>query len=453
MRTQRTPEQVVADTIVFDKLNHRFPNQNSDDEYERSLAFAISNNKRGGKFTKEQLDIIETLRKKHATSNPKMSPEEKLDTFEEFCEIKGTLPNQNSDDEYERNLYSKCRKSYFMHDSALLQRYEEIIKKYKRGISPDKIINMLLTFVLQKHHTPRESSNDLQEKELAIQLKSKKNRNSFTTEQLQRIDEIYRLYGPNHGTSIWQQILYHFLQFQLGLAEIINRDKSYGNEIDVLVNFSGMQIAIFYDGAYFHSDPLVLKRDNEFNQFLTQNNVHIFRFREAGCPSLTNHPNLSVIEVNTDDESCFVKQYVEPFFLNTFKAFGYDSVKPYDIDKLLVESRVSSSCRYTTKKHLVDFISECVYTEKRIDTNSQISHNSKSCLQRNKFTSKERLLYAFVKRLYDPVPRKRRNIDAPSATNDDIELLFQVIEVVYENTAYNHNDFKEFLTAKINNLR
>ena len=451
MKTRRTPGQVIADTIEFVKLNNRFPCQSAVGE-ERSLAFAISNYKYKGKFTKEQLDIIENLRQKHAISDPQMSPEEKLEALEAFCKKKGTLPNQDSKDEKERNLYAKCRKSFFKHDPVLLKRYEEIIEKYRRGKSSENVINELIDFVLQNHHTPRESSNVREEIDLAIQIKSKKNRNSFTREQLLRIDEIYKTYGPNHGTSIWEQILYHFLQFQLGLVEIINRDKSYGNEIDILVKFTDIQVAIFYDGAYFHSYPSTLKRDNEFNQFLTQNNVLVFRFREKGCPALTEHMNLSVIEVNTADEACFVTQCIEPFFLNTFKTFGYDSIKPYDINKLLVESRVSSSCRYTSKKHLVDFISECVFTEKRIDTNSKISRNSKGCFQRNKFTDKEQLLYAFTKRLYDSVPRKRRNIDAPSTTNDDIELLFQIIEVVYANTAYNHSDFKELLTTKINNL-
>ena len=44
------------------------------------------------------------------------------------------------------------------------------------------------------------------------------------------------------------------------------------------------------------------------------------------------------------------------------------------------------------------------------------------------------------------------NSDKINTTNDDIELLFQIIEVVYANTAYNHSDFKELLTTKINNL-
>ena len=48
------------------------------------------------------------------------------------------------------------------------------------------------------------------------------------------------------------------------------------------------------------------------------------------------------------------------------------------------------------------------------------------------------LLYTFTKILFDSSPRKKRNIDVASPTNDDIELLSQIIKEFYKNTPYDH---------------
>ncbi|MDY2628744.1 MAG: hypothetical protein SOW08_10615 [Lachnospiraceae bacterium] len=81
--------------------------------------------------------------------------------------------------------------------------------------------------------------SDENEKKLAILLKSRKHRQSFNENQLEQLNELHIMFGPNKGTSIWEQIIYQYLLYQLGNANVLNRNKQFCDvEIDVLIQLS-----------------------------------------------------------------------------------------------------------------------------------------------------------------------------------------------------------------------
>ena len=452
-KAERTPDQAIIDLTNFCQKNNYYPNQKSNDPYEKSLAVCISNfaaNRKNKKrrFSVEQYEKVLELKLKYSSRSPKMSPIEKLYTIKSFCNTYGHWPSQDSEDENERKVYStSCRDKYYG-DPIILKEYKNLKNTYLTTLSSDGILDELRMYI--KHHrtTPRESSTNEIERTLAKNIKYFKSQYKFNPEQLNEINEIYHKFGPRGGTSICEQILYYYLQSSANNALVTNRNSErFGFEIDVLIENISKTIAVFFDGSFFHQDS---EKDNSINAALKDQDIVVLRFREEGCPSIENCINISVAKsISYQDFFSQIDQY---FSSNECPIGDILSTDDIDKDEILINACLSGSSRYLARNHLVNYIENNLAAENNPESNSKISLNCKSCLQRNLFTDKEALLYAFTKRLYNSSPRKKRNIDAPSPTNDDIELLSKIIESLFSNTPYDRVYFKETLISKINNM-
>lgn len=334
--------------------------------------------------------------------------------------------------------------------------YDALCKDYKNEKSSEEVLEDLICFINNNYFFPRESSSDENEKKLAILLKSRKCRQSFNDAQLERLKQLHMMFGPNKGTSIWEQIIFQYLLYQLGNANVSNRDKQFCDaEIDVLIqlpNIRNRKIAIFYDGAYYHSKSSSLNRDNEVNQKLSEKNFSIYRFREIGCPEINTFPNMEVITVDVKNTNDFLYNVVHPFFCEKFAAWGLEIKESYDDDWIIGRAKISSSSRYRVKQHLLDYTEECIMKEEKTSSSSKSYRNCKKIISNNGFSENEQVLYGFVKRLYDRNTRKHKVDVEASLFNDDVVLLKQIIEIIYLSTAYDKKFFKSQMIKLLNDL-
>ena len=63
-----------------------------------------------------------------------------------------------------------------------------------------------------------------------------------------------------------------------------------------------LKVGIEYDGSYFHSDPTVLKKDREKNEFLKSHGVKLIRIRESKCGRIGNVYKKIFIDENASFE-------------------------------------------------------------------------------------------------------------------------------------------------------
>lgn len=452
---KKTPAITVQELINFVKQEDRYPSQNASGN-EKSLAQAIANFKSKKRFSDEELKIVDTIQRQYSDRQPKLTLQDKYQELYNFCIKYKRWPSQDSKDEYEKKLYNKCRRSYFEKDSSLLHMYDELCENYKNEKSSEKVLEDLERFINNNFFFPRESSSDEEEEKLAICLKSRKCKQSFNEAQLERLKQLHVMYGPNKGTSIWEQIIFQYLQYQLGNANVLNRNKQFCDaEIDVLIqlpNIRNRKIAIFYDGAYYHSKSSSLNRDNEVNQKLNEENFSIYRFREKGCPGIDTYANMEVVTVDVKNTKDFLDNVVHPFFCEKFAAWGLDIKESYDDDWIISRAKISSSSRYRIKRHLLDYIEECIMKEEKTTSSSKSYRNCKKIISNNGFSKNEQLLYGFVKRLYDRNTRKHKIDVEASLFNDDIVLLKQIIDVIYLSTAYDKKVFKAQMIKLLNDL-
>lgn len=453
-KKKRSPEEAVNDFINFCNKNKACPNQNSTDYYEKSLAQCVANYKRNrhsGKttFSDEQLAIIEKLQATYGVRSPQKTPKEKYELLCDFCTSHGKWPSQNSTDKYEKRIYETCcRTQYYIKDPTCLNNYNTLKANYLPFLSPSKVMAELRPWIQSYKTTPRENSKNELECKLAKEIKCLKSKKKFSDSELIELDAIYNKFGPRGGTSIFEQLLYHYLISVVENGHVSNRNSEYfGYEIDILIKSIDKTIAIFYDGAFFHQDAT---RDNKINENLTNQGVLVIRFREEGSPTVNN-----CISVFVKSGTCyqdFLNKINQYFTNNECPIKNMISTECVNFEKILKNAIATGSTNYLVRNHLLNYIENALLIEDKPETKSKIYRNCKACLQRNQFTAKETLLYAFTKRLFDSSPRKKRNIDAPSVTNDDIELLSKIIESFMNNTPYDRNTFKETLIERINNI-
>lgn len=445
----RTPQQAIIDLEDFCVRNNRYPNQNSEFYDEKSLAQCIANYKSKKSFIPEQFNIINQLQSTYSTRNPQVLAKEKLENLRIFCEIHGHWPSQDSSNEDEKKIYQTCcRKKYYYSDPTLLNEYRSLKKIYLPVLSSETVLEELKEWVNIRKTTPRESSNNKKENKLAKNIKYLKSRRKFSTEESKSIEDIYRKFGPRGGTSTQEQILYHYLQATLRDALVSNRNRKYYNiEVDVMIEHLSKKIAIFFDGYFYHQDS---SKDNTVNRKLTDHDIIVLRFREDGCPIVENCISISVKKAIKDKDFLLdIKQY---FKSNKCPIYSMISNAHMDDEEILFNAKQSASSNYMVRGHLLSYIENALLIDDKPKTNSTIYRNCKACYQRKKFTKKECLLFAFAKRLFDLNPRKRRDIDEPSIINDDVCLLSKIIDIFYQNTALDKNEFKKKLTSKINEL-
>lgn len=456
--SKRTPEQAIIDLISFCSQNNKYPNQKSNNIYEKSLATCVSNYKRNRKttqttFSDEQFIIVQELQSTYSSRSPQKKPSEKLSTLRNFCIKEERWPSQNSTNKTEKKIYeSCCRTIYYTDNQHLLNEYNQLKSKYMSLLSPSNIVEELSYWVDNHNTTPRENSKNEKESKLAKNIKYLKTSKKFNDDELRRIEYIYDKFGPSGGTSICEQILYYYLLSTSTNSLVTNRNSErYGSEVDVLIENISKTIAIFYDGSFFHQD---VSKDNNINKKLKVQDpgIIILRFREEGCPKLNDYDCINIPVPKGISYQDFLDE-IDRYFKSCECPIN-DIISPEDIDheEILNSSRIAGSSNYLVRAHLLKYIENALLTTDKPKTNSKIYRNCKACLQRNQFTDKEQLLYAFTKRLYDSSPRTKRDIDAPSMTNDDIELLTYIIQSIFKNTPYNHDSFKKNLIAQINDM-
>lgn len=452
-KIERSPERAIIDLAAFCKQTNTYPNQKSKDPYEKALAVCISNysavrkNKKR-RFSDEQYEKVLEFKLNYSSRSPKMSPIEKLNTLKSFCNTYGYWPSQDSEDEYERKVYATCCRDKYYKNPIHLKEYADIKNTYLTTLSSEKILDELRIHVKYHLTTPRESSKNEVERKLAKNIKYLKSRNKFSIDQLNELREIYDKFGPRGGTSIYEQILYYYLQSVANNSLVTNRNTDrFGFEVDVLIENAYQTVAVFFDGAFFHQDT---SADNRINVALRDQNIVVLRFREEGCPPIDNCINIPVKKgIYHQDFLIQINQFFRSPQCPICKIISTEDI---DNEKILSDACISGSSNYLVRGHLLNYIENALVTADKPKTNSKIYRNCKACFQRNQFTDKEELLYAFTKRLYDSSPRKRRDIDVPSMTNDDIELLSQIIKVISTNTPYDQTSLKEILINKINTL-
>lgn len=214
-----------------------------------------------------------------------------------------------------------------------------------------------------------------------------------------------------------------------------------------MIESTSKTVAVFFDGFFFHQDAAV---DNSRNKKLRDQGVVVLRFQEDGCPTLNDCTRIPVSKgICYQDFLNEIKQY---FTGNNCPIRDMISTECISDEEILNKACTAGSSNYLVRGHLVNYIEEALLIDDKPKTNSKNYRNCRACLQRNQFTAKEILLYAFTKRLFDSSPRKRKNTNVPSITNDDIELLSRIIEFFCKNTPYDHSFLKQALIAKINSI-
>jgi len=126
---KRTTDQIINELELFCAENGRFPHQHAKNKDERSLAYAVSNNKYRQRFDYYQLSVIETLQRGEKR-DMKRGLDKKLGKLRAFCEANGRWPNRTVKDESENKLYVTTRRKYFESDPDLLKVYDALRAQY-----------------------------------------------------------------------------------------------------------------------------------------------------------------------------------------------------------------------------------------------------------------------------------------------------------------------------------
>jgi hypothetical protein len=103
--------------------------------------------------------------------------------------------------------------------------------------------------------------------------------------------------GHNQTSFPEQAVFYYLSQI---FDKTYNRYKLKKIEIDVYVE--DINLAIEYDGRWFHSSKKSIKRDENKNKFLSDKEIPLIRIREEGCPEISNYGHTHLIVENPNNE-------------------------------------------------------------------------------------------------------------------------------------------------------
>lgn len=164
------------------------------------------------------------------------------------------------------------------------------------------------------------------------------------------------------GTSMQEQTLYFYLKKvfpnALNRFSIIFRNKKI--EIDVYV--PDINLALEYDGYYFHRKKSVKKRDFEKNNTLWKSGIKLIRLRESGLAEI-NMGECTNVSVDYNDKRSLISaiQFV----------FNY-IIENYDLEES-VKRRIESVYNIDLVEDEVSIIEQFVQNEKK----NSIINNSK----------------------------------------------------------------------------
>lgn len=90
----------------------------------------------------------------------------------------------------------------------------------------------------------------------------------------------------NDRKSLPEYILEYYLSrfFKIKASYKPKWLRKKGREIDVYI--PELKLGIEYDGVYFHSKKINIKRDSDKNKICSENGIDLIRIREKGCPEL-----------------------------------------------------------------------------------------------------------------------------------------------------------------------
>lgn len=86
------------------------------------------------------------------------------------------------------------------------------------------------------------------------------------------------------GSSYSEQAIYYYIK-QL-FPEAVSRDKSIGIELDIYI--PSKQIAIEYDGIFYHNSKTSLEKENIKDRICKENNITLYRIRDPKLPNTEN---------------------------------------------------------------------------------------------------------------------------------------------------------------------
>lgn len=137
-------------------------------------------------------------------------------------------------------------------------------------------------------------------------------------------------------TSFPEQAVYYYLQ-QL-YPDAINTDNRYGFELDIFV--PSINIAVEYDGYKWHSDFKQINKDISKNTYCSENKIHLYRFREDGCPEMKESNVLTIIHCKYNDFNR-LQQAIKEFIRRLGKDMDVDLIR----DRIPIQERYLSARR------------------------------------------------------------------------------------------------------------
>lgn len=96
-------------------------------------------------------------------------------------------------------------------------------------------------------------------------------------------------------TSFPEQAIFFYLKNTF--CDVINRNRSTIDDVELDIFIPSKKIAIEYDGAVWHKN---LNKDLVKNNACYKAGIILYRFREKACPHMEENPFLKVIPVETD---------------------------------------------------------------------------------------------------------------------------------------------------------
>ena len=135
------------------------------------------------------------------------------------------------------------------------------------------------------------------------------------------------------GTSLEEIKFFYFIKQVFPNAKnrfVFNYDKNKSFELDIFIPH--LNLAIEYDGVYFHSSKAMIKKDLRKNEICQKNGILLFRIREKGLEKILSHDIEYNYQLkNSHKESfkellCFIKSKfnLSQIELKSIAEFDYD---------------------------------------------------------------------------------------------------------------------------------
>ena len=120
------------------------------------------------------------------------------------------------------------------------------------------------------------------------------------------------------GSSFPEQAIFYYLKKKY--PDSVNRYLYKGVELDIYI--PSLRVGVEYDGVAYHKDS---NKDVTKNDFCIENNIHLVRIREKGCPSLRDFDKVLIRDDVLSDSSLnkvisqlfrLLRKEIEPNFID-----------------------------------------------------------------------------------------------------------------------------------------